>query len=123
MDPQFSENVANEAENVKEKALQATEAAQDYAQDALGAAESYIRQNPWLGVAGAVVVGAAVAALLPRPEREPDRVGAVRDWLGDTYAKVTDRLPDPDDVRSLAQSQSNRAASLLQELGKKLHLI
>ena len=115
----MNENLADEFDSLagtaRQKASEIAESAQDVAVDALSAAETYIRQNPWLAVGGALAAGFVVAALMPRHRPQPDRLHAVKDWLEDSYAKLSDQLPEKDEVQSMAQSG-------LSCLGRKLHL-
>lgn len=115
-----ADELASAAENTRQKALEIAGATRDGALDAWSAAENYIQKNPWLTVAGALVAGIAVAALLPRRHPQPDRLHAVRDWLEDAYAKISDHLPDQDDIRTAAQSCP--LSSAWGGLGKKLHI-
>ena len=90
--------------------------AQDGAQDALGAATEYIKANPWVAVAGAALIGGAVAALLrPKKPSGPD-LNSLRDWLGDAYAK----LPSREDVQEVVKSSG--AQKVLKQLAQALHL-
>jgi len=107
-------------ESVQSKGRELARATQDHACEALGQVEESIRRNPWLYIGGALVVGAAVAALIPRSRPEPEKMEAVRDWLRDAYAGVSSRLPDRSDVQSAVGSLD--LPGRIDCLRKKLHL-
>lgn len=99
-------------EDGREKLAQA----RDGAQDALGSATEYIKANPWVAVAGAALIGGAVAALLrPKKPSGPD-LNRLRDWLGNAYAK----LPSRDEVQDVVKSSG--AQKVLKQLAEALHL-
>ncbi len=106
-------------ESLRRKGNELATTTQDMASDALYDIETRIRRNPWLFLGGAVVVGAVVAALLPRPP-EPKKLEAVRDWLRDAYEGVSARMPDRSDVQSAVDSLD--LPGRIDCLRRKLHL-
>jgi hypothetical protein len=106
---------------LRQKSRDIAAATQDRAADALYEVEYQIRRHPWLFIGGAVVVGATIAALLPRSRPEPEKLEVVRDWLRDAYDNVTARVPDRDDLKSAVDSLD--LPGRVNCLRKKLHLV
>lgn len=106
----MNEETHEEAEafqDFAEDGLEKLTTARETAEDALAAATDYVRNNPWVAVAGAAVLGGVIVALA-RPSRPASpNLDAVRDFLDDTYAKLPSR---------------KEARSGLNGLLKKLHL-
>jgi len=82
----------------------------------LSTATGYIRDNPWVAVAGAAVIGGIVAVALRQSKPEPGKLEVVRDWLEEAYAK----LPSQKQVRSAAEASG--IPSFLESLRKALHI-
>lgn len=89
--------------------------ARDGANDALSATTKYIKDNPWLAVAGAAALGGALIAFA-RPGRSHHNNGdAIRHWLEEAYA----RIPSQRDIQSAAKSSG--LSKLAQKVSKALH--
>jgi hypothetical protein len=82
----------------------------------LSTATDYIRDNPWVAVAGAAVIGGIVAVALRQSKPEPRKLEVVRDWLEDAYAK----LPSKKQMRSAAEASG--IPCFLDSLRKALHI-
>jgi hypothetical protein len=54
----------------------------------LAACTSYLRENPWVGVAGGAVLGAVIVSLVKPPRHEPTPRESLRQLLDDTLAKL-----------------------------------
>jgi hypothetical protein len=107
--------------DLRQKGRDLAAATQERATDALYEVETQIRRNPWIFIGGALLVGAAIAALIPRPQRrEPEKLEVVRDWLRDAYENASARIPDRDDIKSVVASLD--LPSRVNCLRKKLHL-
>ena len=90
--------------------------ARDGANDALTATTQYIKDNPWLAIAGAAAIGGALVALSrPGHSSHRSKSDAIRQWLDDAYS----RLPSQGDVRSAAKSSG--LSKLAQKVSKALH--
>ena len=58
------------------------------AKDGLTNCTAYLRENPWLGVAGGIVLGALVASLVKPAKPEPTAIESLRQMLDDALAKL-----------------------------------
>lgn len=67
--------------------------------DVLASATDYVRANPWIALAGAVVIGGVIATLA-RPKPEPRGIDALRELLEEGLAK----LPTQKQVEAAAES-------------------
>jgi len=104
-------------ENPGEEATveQAVENAQEVATDALETVSDYIRANPWAVVAGAVVLGGILAALVARPKEPPSKIELLSQWL----EEQGEHLPSRKKLQAKAKSLG--LPSSLHELKKILH--
>lgn len=91
------------------------ENAQKVATDAFETVSDYIRANPWTVMAGAVVVGGVLAALVARPKEPPSKLELLSQWL----EEQGEHLPSRKELQAKAKSLG--LPSSLQELKKKLH--
>lgn len=55
---------------------------------ALGSTTQFLRDNPWVGVAGGLLLGAALITLAKPAKPEPTNLEKLRDMLDDVYAKL-----------------------------------
>jgi len=101
--------------DLTEKGRQKLAQAQAGATDALSAVADYARENPWVAIAGAAVLGGVLVALA-KPNRPKSRTDALRDWLDEAYAK----LPSQKQVQSIVDDSG--VPDFLAQLKKKLHL-
>ena len=77
------------------------ERARILAEDPWGSAAGFLRENPWVAVAGAAVLGGVLTALTRRsPVRRNSSRAAVRDWLEEAHAS----LPTKKQFKSMANS-------------------
>jgi hypothetical protein len=64
-------------------------------------AEVFLRNNPWLAVAGAALAGGVLSAISDRKKsRKTKSSSAVRGWLEEAY----DNLPTPKQFHSMAKT-------------------
>lgn len=113
-------DMPEETNDLRQKGREIAEATRNRATDALYEVEYQIRRHPWLFVGGAILVGAAIAAMCPRRRPEPQKLEVVRDWLRDAYDNVAGRLPDRDDLRSAVDALD--IPGRVTCLRKKLHI-
>lgn len=116
MNPETEETI----ESLQQKGQELATTAQEKSTDLLADLEAKIRSNPWAFIGGAVAVGVVVAALLPKPRPEPEKLEAVRDWLREAYDGLSSRVPDRSDMQSAVDSLD--LPGRLDRLRKKLHL-
>jgi len=110
----YEESASNPdpAEVAREKLAQVEE----QVRGTLSTATGYIRDNPWVAVAGAAVIGGIIAVALRQSKPEPGKLEVVRDWLEEAYAK----LPSQKQVRSAAEASG--IPSFLKSLREALHI-
>jgi hypothetical protein len=58
------------------------------AKDGLANCTAYLRENPWVGVAGGIVLGALVASLAKPAKPEPTALESLRQMLEDALEKL-----------------------------------
>ncbi len=116
MNAEFEDEISPVIDDLKQGGQEALEQTRAKAGTALEATSDYIRANPWVAVAGAVVLGGVLGALLKPSREEPTKSEVVRGWLDEAYAK----LPSQKQVQSVADSTG--LPSFLKELQRKLHL-
>jgi hypothetical protein len=107
-------------DDLRQKGRDLAAATQQRATDVFHEVETQIRRNLWIFIGGALLVGAALAALCPRHRREPTKLEAVRDWLREAYDGVAARVPSRDDVQSAVNSLD--LPGRIDCLRKKLHI-
>ena len=67
---------------------QALRQARQQVEDGLESATEYLRNNPWIGVLGGVVIGGILIGLSRSPKPEPTNLEKLRDLLEEAYAKL-----------------------------------
>ena len=73
-------------------------------QSSFNAATDYLRQNPWIGVAAGVLIGAAVFTCARSSKPEPTNLEKLRDLMDDMYAK----LPSKKEAKSAVNCLLNK---------------
>lgn len=89
--------------------------ARDGTNDALSVTAKYIKDNPWLAVAGAAALGGALVAFSRPAKSRPSNGDAIRHWLEEAYAHI----PSQRDIQSAAKSSG--LSKLASRVSKALH--
>ncbi len=101
--------------NPPEKGLERWLSPKFRAQDAMAEAEEFLRNNPWVAVAGAAVAGGVLSAISDRKKsRKTKSSSAVRGWLEDAY----ETLPTPKQFQSMAKTAG--VPTSIEQLKEKL---
>jgi hypothetical protein len=58
------------------------------ARKSLSACKSYVRENPWVGLAGAAVLGALIVSLVRPPKHQPTAMESLRHWMENALDKI-----------------------------------
>jgi len=107
------------SENPAETSLENfARSAQDKAQLALQTGRDYVKENPLPVIVGAFLLGALLGAFLSRREAAPpEKAHALRDWLEDTQAQLTDTIQHcAKDIFSNGQEKLDKAIEASRKL-------
>jgi len=118
----MSESVSKAASDAAESARAMTSGAQDYTQEvarrmrykgrrAQSELERLSRENPLAVGAGALLLGAAVALVLPETERE-------NEWMGEARDSMVDRAQEM--AKNAASTAQDAAADLAGEAASRV---
>jgi hypothetical protein len=91
-------SMKDEFDNEEDSGMQKADDIRSQVQCGIETATDYIRANPWVGVAGGLVLGAVVFALCKPAKPEPTTLDRLRDLLDEAYAK----LPTKKEAKSAA---------------------
>ena len=97
-------SVKQTAETAREKAIEAYDSARETAASAGRKAGDGIGEAPLIALAGGLAIGALIAALLPKTDRESELLGGVGERLTGT-------------ARSAAEAAKEAGKARLEELG------
>jgi hypothetical protein len=103
------------AAEMRDQAQQAMERARIETQRARERAVGFARENPLAVAAGALLAGAAVAALLPRTRRETELMGEKSSEIQQTAKQIA-----AEEARKATELAANAAESVLDEASKGL---